>query len=124
MGTSEFYRLVDGLDAVADSLVVDTGSLGQEGKLFLFVVLQEGYTLDSTLLGEVRSMLRAALSPRHVPDQIRQVKAVPRTLNGKKLEVPIKRIFNGTPVDEAVNRDTLSDPSCLQEYIDLARTLH
>ncbi len=117
MGTSEFYRVVESLPEVAESLVVDTGSIAQEGKLWLFVVLAGAAELNAPLERELKARIRAELSPRHVPDEIRQVRAVPRTLSGKKLEVPIKRIFNGVPPDEAVNRDTLKDPSSLDEYV-------
>ena len=120
MGTSELYRVVEGLDGVADSLVVDTGSLGQDGQLWLFVVLQQGADLDDALRHRVRDALRTSLSPRHVPDEIRAVDAVPRTLNGKKLEVPIKRIFAGVPASEAVNADTLAEPDALAPFLALA----
>src|SRR5690606_12645269 len=95
MGTSEFYSLVESLPEVSDSLVVDTGSMEAGGKLWLFLVLSAGNTLDQALQEKIRVLLRRELSPRHVPDEIREVGAVPRTLSGKKLEVPIKRIFNG-----------------------------
>jgi acetoacetyl-CoA synthetase len=100
-------------------LVVDTGSIDEPGKLWLFLVLAEGRTLDQALQEQLRILLRTELSPRHVPDEMRQVRAVPRTLSGKKLEVPIKRIFNGVPEQLAVNRDTLSDPNSLDEYVAL-----
>lgn len=119
MGTSEFYRVIEALPEVVDSLVVDTGSIGQEGELWLFLVLAPGISLEQPLLDRVKRLLRKELSPRHVPDQVRQVRAVPRTLSGKKLEVPIKRIFDGVPVAQAVNRDTLKDPSAIDEYIAL-----
>jgi len=117
MGTSEFYRVVEALPEVSDSLVVDTGSGEREGKLWLFLVLAEGVTLDSELRQRLKVRLRTELSPRHVPDEFVQVRAVPRTLSGKKLEVPIKRIFAGVPVERAVSRDTLKDPSALDEYL-------
>lgn len=123
MGTSEFYRVIEALPEVVDSLVVDTGTLGQEGKLWLFLVLAPGLSLEQPLCDKVRALLRKELSPRHVPDYIRQVKAVPRTLSGKKLEVPIKRIFDGVVVEQAVNRDTLKDPSAIDEYLALRDTV-
>jgi len=122
MGTSEFYRVVEGLEQVADSLVVDTGSMEVEGKLWLFLVLKRGLVLDADLERQLRSLLRRELSPRHVPDEVRQVRAVPRTLSGKKLEVPIKRIFNGADPERAVNRDTLVDPAALDEYFAFAKS--
>jgi acetoacetyl-CoA synthetase len=122
MGTSEFYRLVEGLPEVADSLVIDTGSLENiDGKLWLFLVLRPGQKLDSALEAHIKNTLRAALSPRHVPDQIRAISEIPRTLNGKKLEVPIKRILTGTPLATAVNPDTLANPAALEPFLELAK---
>jgi acetoacetyl-CoA synthetase len=121
MGTSEFYRVVEALPEISDSLVVDTGSLADAvGKLWLFVVLAPGVTLDSTLERSIKDVIRRELSPRHVPDVIRAIPAVPRTLNGKKLEVPVKRILQGTPVEKAASRDTLSDPTSLDSFVELA----
>jgi len=117
MGTSEFYRVVEALPEVADSLVVDTGEKERDGKLWLFLVLAEGQVLDDDLRQKLKTRLRAELSPRHVPDEFRQVRAIPRTLSGKKLEVPIKRIFAGVPVERAVSRDTLKDPNAIDEYL-------
>jgi acetoacetyl-CoA synthetase len=120
MGTSEFYRVVEGLPEVADSLVVDTGALDEaEGKLWLFVVPRPGQELDQALQKKIRETLRTQLSPRHVPDDIRQIEEVPRTLNGKKLEVPIKRILTGAAVARAVNRDTLANPKALEAFLAL-----
>ena len=112
MGTSEFYRVVEQLPEVADSLVVDTGQLGAEGRLMLYVVLA-GAALDDELAGRIRAALRAALSPRHVPDEIHQVPGIPRTLSGKKLEVPVRKILLGTPVAEAADPDSLANPEVL-----------
>lgn len=116
MGTSEFYRVVENLPGVLDSLVVDTGQLGDEGRLVLYLVLAPGVTLDDELRGRIRSSLRAALSPRHVPDEMYQVPGVPRTLSGKKLEVPVRKILIGTPVGEAADRDSLANPEVLAYY--------
>jgi acetoacetyl-CoA synthetase len=121
MGTSEFYRVVEALPEVADSLVVDTGALGREDTLWLFVVLEEGVSLDEALAARIRATLREALSPRHVPDEIRAVSAVPRTLNGKKVEVPVKRILSGVPIERAVNFDTLAERSAIEPFLALAR---
>jgi len=122
MGTSEFYRVVEALPQVADSLVVDTGSLESDaiGKLWLFVVLASGVTLDSSLEKTIKDAIRRELSPRHVPDTIHAVRVVPRTLNGKKLEVPVKRILLGTPLEKAASRDTLADPTALDAFVELA----
>jgi acetoacetyl-CoA synthetase len=121
MGTSEFYRVVEQLPEVADSLVVDTGSLEHGDKLWLFLVLAPGVTLDAALTKKVKQTLRAELSPRHVPDEIRLIAEVPRTLNGKKLEVPIKKILQGTAADKAASRDTLKNPNALDPFVALAK---
>jgi len=113
MGTSEFYRVVEQLPEVADSLVVDTGQLGAEGRLILYLVLADGHDLDEELAGRIRSALRAALSPRHVPDEIHQVPGIPRTLSGKKLEVPVRKILLGTPMADAADPDALANPEVL-----------
>jgi acetoacetyl-CoA synthetase len=125
MGTSEFYRVVEALPEVADSLVVDTASLESDavGKLWLFVVTAPGVSLDAALVRRIKDRVRNELSPRHVPDAVRAVRAVPRTLNGKKLEVPVKRILIGTPVAQALSRDTLADPSSIDAFVELAAEL-
>ncbi len=117
MGTSEFYRIVEALPEVADSLVIDTGRLGAEGRLILYVVPAEGHELDDDLAGRIRSGLRSGLSPRHVPDEIHQVPGIPRTLSGKKLEVPVRKILLGTPVAEAADPDALANPEVLASFV-------
>ncbi len=117
MGTSEFYRIVEALPEVADSLVIDTGRLGQEGRLILYVVPAEGCRLDEDLAGRIRSALRSGLSPRHVPDEIHQVAGIPRTLSGKKLEVPVRKILLGTPAAEAADPDALANPEVLASFV-------
>jgi acetoacetyl-CoA synthetase len=116
MGTSEFYRIVEELPEVTDSLVIDTGTLGREGRLVLYLVLAPGASLDDDLRSKIRSLLRSALSPRHVPDEMHQVPGVPRTLSGKKLEVPVRKILTGTPVSEAADRDSLANPEVLAYF--------
>jgi acetoacetyl-CoA synthetase len=111
MGTSEFYRVVEALPEVADSLVVDAG-----GRLVLFVALANGVTLDDDLVTHINSMLRAELSPRHVPDDIIAVPGVPRTLSGKKLEIPVRKILLGTPVREAADPSALANPEVLAHF--------
>ncbi|WP_433408894.1 acetoacetate--CoA ligase [Saccharomonospora azurea] len=115
MGTSEFYRVVEGFDEVRDSLVIDT-SAGEEGELLCFLVLAEGTALDD-LEPRLRTELRKALSPRHVPDRFIPVDAVPRTLNGKKCEVPVKKILKGVDPDRAVSRDALANPEALDPFV-------
>jgi acetoacetyl-CoA synthetase len=120
MGTSELYSVVEELPEVADSLVVDTSELGVEGKLLLFVVPADGITLDDDLRRRITRALARDLSPRHVPDAIYAIPAVPRTLNGKKMEVPVKRILAGAPVERVMSRDAMSNPDSLIFFIDLA----
>ena len=117
MGTSEFYRIVEALPEIADSLVVDTGQLGREGQLILYVVPAVGHELDDELARRIRSGLRAGLSPRHVPDEIHQVPGIPRTLSGKKLEVPVRKILLGTPVADAADPDALANPDVLNSFV-------
>jgi len=123
MGSSEFYRVVEDLPEIVDSLVVDTGQLGSEGRLLLFVVPGSGVSLDEGLQARIREKLRQELSPRYVPDEVYAVSDIPRTLNQKKLEVPVKRILTGTPPEKAVSPDAVSNPRSMHFFIDLARSL-
>jgi acetoacetyl-CoA synthetase len=116
MGTADFYRVVEAFDEVADSLVVDTGRLGEEGRLLLYVQLAEGVTLSDELAGRIRAALRSRLSPRHVPDEIRAVPGVPRTLSGKKLEIPVRKLLLGTPLEKAANPDAMANPDVLRHF--------
>jgi acetoacetyl-CoA synthetase len=113
MGTSDFYRVVESFTEIADSLVIDTGQLGAEGLLILYVQLAPGHVLDDDLVSRLKAAIRGSLSPRHVPDEIHQVPGVPRTLSGKKLEVPVRKILLGTPVAEAADPDALANPEVL-----------
>ena len=119
MGTSEIYRAVLGVDAVVDALVVDVPREGGEAWMPLFVVLREDSSLDDSLVSEIRRRVREDCSPRHVPDEIRQIDEVPRTLSGKVLEVPVKRILMGTPPDQAASRESLANPKALDYFVDL-----
>ena len=121
MGTAEFYRVVEGLDEVVDSLVVDVSDPGGEGRLLLFVVLRPGAELDDGLRDRIRAAVRADLSPRHVPDRIDAIAEVPRTLSGKKLEVPVKRVLTGVPLEQAVSVGALANPDAIHEVVALAR---
>jgi acetoacetyl-CoA synthetase len=121
MGTSEIYRAVMSLDDVVDALVVDVPRPGTDGWMPLFVVLREGVTLSPELVAEIRARIRADCSPRHVPDEIRQIAEVPRTLSGKVLEVPVKRILSGTPVSEAASRESLANPAALDYFEELVK---
>jgi acetoacetyl-CoA synthetase len=116
MGTSEFYRAVEAFAEIGDSLVVDTGRLGAEGRLILYVVLAAESELDDDLKNRIRAVLRAQLSPRHVPDEIHQVPGIPRTLSGKKLEVPVRKILHGTDPERAADPNALADPDVLRYF--------
>jgi len=121
LGTAEFYSVVEGLDEIVDSVVVHLEQNDNpNGELLLFVVLAEGRELDDELTGRIRRELRTALSPRHIPDEIYQVRAVPRTLSAKKLEVPVKRILTGTPVESAAAKGALANPESLTAFEELA----
>ncbi|SCG42472.1 acetoacetyl-CoA synthetase [Micromonospora halophytica] len=122
LGTAEFYSVVEGLDEVVDSVVVHLeDDEGGAGELLLFVVLAEGLELDDDLRRKICRELRTSLSPRHVPDEIHQVRAVPRTLSAKKLEVPVKKILTGTPVDNAAAKGALANPESLTAFAALAQ---
>ncbi|MEU4470149.1 acetoacetate--CoA ligase [Micromonospora sp. NPDC023888] len=121
LGTAEFYSVVEGLDEVVDSVVVHLeDDEGGAGELLLFVVLADGLELGDDLRKKICRELRTALSPRHVPDEIHQVRAVPRTLSAKKLEVPVKKILTGTPVDRAAAKGALVNPESLASFATFA----
>jgi acetoacetyl-CoA synthetase len=122
MGTSELYSAVEGLPEVLDSLVVDLEYLGRESWMPLFVVLREGYTLDDAMKAKLNAAIRSALSPRFVPDEIFAVAQIPRTLSGKKQELPIKKLLLGQPLEKVVNQDAMANPDSLAWYVELART--
>jgi acetoacetyl-CoA synthetase len=124
MGTSEIYRAVLSIDDIVDALVVDVaGRPGfDQGWMPLFVVLRDGVSLDDALIADIRRRVREDCSPRHVPDEIRQITEVPRTLSGKVLEVPVKRILTGTPVEQVASRESLANPEALDVFVDLAQS--
>jgi acetoacetyl-CoA synthetase len=121
LGTGEFYAVVEDIPEVIDALVVhleDGG--GGAGELLLFVVPREDTELDDDLRGRIARTLRSELSPRHVPDTIVSVPAIPRTLTGKKLEAPVKRILLGEASERVASRDSLLDPAALDAFERLA----
>jgi acetoacetyl-CoA synthetase len=120
MGTSEIYSAVLADDDVVDALVVDIPREGTDGWMPLFVVLREGATLDEDLIGRIKRRIREDCSPRHVPNEIHQIDEVPRTLSGKPLEVPVKRILMGDPADKAASRESLANPGALDYFVELA----
>jgi acetoacetyl-CoA synthetase len=118
LGTAEFYAIVEGLPEVADSLVVHLeDEAGGPGELLLFVALRPGLELDDGLRRRIADELRRNLSPRHVPDEIVAVPAIPRTLSGKKLEVPVKRILQGAAPEAVASRDALAVPAALDAFV-------
>jgi acetoacetyl-CoA synthetase len=122
MGTSEIYRAVLAAPEVVDALVVDVPKQGTDGWMPLFVVLRDNEQLSDELVAQIKRQVRQDCSPRHVPDEIRQIAAVPRTLSGKALEVPVKRILMGMPADEAASRESLANPAALDYFVGLAKS--
>ena len=145
MGTAEIYRAANGVPEVLDALVVDIPRPGSNGEaqgnkaggaaqgnraggaaelwMAMFVVLRDGVTLDDELAGRIKRRIREDCSPRHVPNEIRQIAEVPRTLSGKVLEVPVKRILMGTPPEQAASVESLANPRSLEYFVELAREL-
>ena len=121
MGTAELYRAVEAMPEVLDSLVVDLEYLGLESWMPLFVVLRDGLTLDAALQLRLRQAIKAALSPRHVPSDIFQVPAIPRTLSGKKMELPVKKLLMGADAAQVLNRDAMANADCVDWFVALAR---
>jgi acetoacetyl-CoA synthetase len=123
MGTSEIYSAVDKVEEVADSLVVDVPKGGGSSFMPLFVVLQEGVDLDDDLQNRIKGSIRENTSPRHVPNEIFAVPDIPKTLNGKKLEVPVKKILSGIPPEKAASKESLSNPESLDRFVELSRQI-
>jgi acetoacetyl-CoA synthetase len=121
LGTSELYSAVEALPEVTDSLVVDLEYLGRESWMPLFVVLRAGHTLDEALTARINDAIRRAVSPRFVPDRIHQVGEIPRTLSGKKQELPVKKLLLGQPLEKVVNREAMANPASLDWFVQLAR---
>jgi acetoacetyl-CoA synthetase len=121
MGTSELYSAVEALPEVMDSMVVDLEYLGKESYMPLFVVLRPGTLLDDALKAKLNNAIKVALSPRFIPNDIFQVAEIPRTLSGKKQELPIKKLMLGQPLEKVVNKDAMANPGCLDWYVDLAK---
>lgn len=124
MGTAELYRAVESMPEVLDSLVVDLEYLGRESYMALFVVLREGTALTESLEADMRRSIRGALSARHVPDEIVRVPAVPRNLTGKKLELPMKKLLLGQPMEKVIKRDAVANPEALEWFIEFERSLN
>ena len=121
MGTAELYRAVEALPEVLDSLVVDLEYLGRDSYMPLFVVLREGVVLDDALNKRMRELIKTALSARHVPNGIFQVSAIPRTLSGKKMELPVKKLLLGTPAEQVFKLDAMANADCVPWFVAFAQ---
>jgi len=121
MGTAEIYRAVMAVDDIVDALVVDVPQQEGDAWMPLFVVLREGASLSDDVVAEIRRRVREDCSPRHVPNDVIEVREVPRTLSGKVLELPVKRILMGTPPEKAAARDSLANPGALDAFVELAQ---
>jgi acetoacetyl-CoA synthetase len=124
MGTSELYRVVEAFEEVADALVIDLEYLGRPSMMLLFVVLRGAQQLDDALSKRLLSAIREQLSARHVPNAVHAIREVPRTMSGKKLEVPVKKILLGHDPAGALNKDSMANPQSVQWFVDFAKTLH
>ena len=120
MGSSEIYQAVEGLSEIRDSLVVDLEFLGRDSFMPLFVVLMPGCVLDETLRKRINEAIKSQVSPRFLPDEIVEIQEVPRTLSGKKLEVPVKKLLLGSAAEKVVNRDSMSNPNSFDFFIEYA----
>jgi len=120
MGTAEIYRVVLAVPEITDAVVVDLPRPDTDGEMLLFVVTADGRDLDEELVARLKAAIRSDCSPRHVPDEIIRIDAVPRTLSGKVLELPIKRILMGVPPERAASRESLANPEALDVFIELA----
>lgn len=121
MGTAEIYAAVEGLPGVADTMMIDVESGGGDSQLIMFLVSADGYAVDAAMQAAVASAIRTSLSPRFIPDRLIAAPGIPRTLSGKKQELPIKRLFAGWPVAKVINADAVATPELLPWYIDQAR---
>ena len=120
MGTSEIYAAVEALPEVLDSMVVDLEYLGRPSWMPLFVVLRAGAVLDDALRRRIAEAIRTSLSPRFLPDEVLQVAEIPRTLSGKKQELPVRKLLLGQPVEKVVNREAMANPASLDWYVEFA----
>ena len=121
MGTSELYSAVEALPEVLDSMVVDLEYLGRDSYMPLFVVLREGVLLDDGMRQRLNSAIKTALSPRFVPNDIFHVTEIPRTLSGKKQELPVKKLLLGQPIEKVINKEAMANPACLDWYVVFAQ---
>ena len=122
MGTSELYSAIEALPEVLDSMVVDLEYLGRESYMPLFVVLREGIGLDRAMEAKINKAIEAGLSRRFLPNEIFAVAEIPRTLSGKKQELPIKRLLLGHAIEKVINKDAMANPGCLDWYMEFAKS--
>jgi acetoacetyl-CoA synthetase len=122
IGTAEIYHSLSGVAEVEDSLIVNLDLPGGSFFMPLFVKLRDGFTLDDSIVEKIRDTVKRDYSPRHVPDKIYQVEAIPYTLTGKKMEVPVRRILTGSPPDKVANRDAVANPHALDWFVHYAKT--
>jgi acetoacetyl-CoA synthetase len=121
MGTSDIYRIVEELDEVLESLVIDLEVLGRNSCLVLFVVLQPGHRLSDQLQAKIREQIKVNISPRFMPDELYAVEQIPKTLNGKKMEIPIRKLLLGFEMEKAINPDSMSNPESLPDFLELSK---
>jgi len=121
IGSAEIYRTLEKVDGVLDSLIVCIEEPGGGYYMPLFVQLREGHALDEALTGEIRARLRGERSPRHVPDEVIAVPAIPYTLTGKKMEVPVRKLLMGWPAEKAYSPDAMQNRQSMDWFIDFAR---
>ncbi|HWL13736.1 MAG TPA: acetoacetate--CoA ligase, partial [Ureibacillus sp.] len=124
LGTSEIYRVVEGLDEVVEGLVVDLEYLGRDSFLALFVALKPDAILNDALKETLKAAIKQHVSPRFVPDEIYQVEQIPKTFSGKKLEVPIRKILLGQPVEKVINRGSVANPDSINYFVELVNKLN
>ena len=121
IGTSEIYRAVEALPEVAESLAIDLGGSDEGGKMILFVAMAKGGRLDPQLVEKIRARIRSDISPRYVPDEVIEVPSVPKTINGKRLEVPVKKLMMGGSPEKVLNMGSIADPASVEFFVELAR---
>ena len=124
MGSADIYQAIEALPEIADALVIGAELPDGGYHMPLFVVLNPGFDLDDALVDKIRTAIRTQVSPRHVPDEIIDVPAVPMTRTGKRLEVPIKKLIQGGSPECALNRATVADTDALDWYVDYAAAFH
>ncbi|MGG3468505.1 acetoacetate--CoA ligase [Neobacillus pocheonensis] len=124
LGTSEVYRVVEALDEIMESLVIDLELLGRKSQMPLFVVMKPGISLNNIVKEKIKAEIRSKVSPRFVPDEIYEVEQIPKTLSGKKLEVPIRKILLGNPMEKVVNFGSIANPESIMFFKELARVLN